>query len=260
MSYQPPTDIWQVNVEYQIPLELDDPRYVDTREARGNFNFKEMFKHFGVGADNKLRNEKRQSYAVLCGHRGCGKSTELRRLSRTLNSPDSYSVVFADITEYLDEHDLKYADVLFLVAQKLLEKVDEIKLTIDESFYMKLDNWFQEKIVTHAKNKDFNVSLGAKVEMGAPLWLARAFGSLTAAIRAGSSHKEEFRRVVTNYYREFAESFNQLINSSEEALVRKGMGRRFLFVLLLLLLCQKHLHSIQFQWQNKSSRSRFHRC
>ncbi|NJM12172.1 MAG: hypothetical protein HC889_10055 [Synechococcaceae cyanobacterium SM1_2_3] len=40
--YQPPQTLWEVSekLKFDVPLDADDPRYVDTESARGDFKFK----------------------------------------------------------------------------------------------------------------------------------------------------------------------------------------------------------------------------
>jgi len=75
--------IWDYrdNFEYDEPLEVNDPRYVDLAEARGSYNQRDILQELGFDPDAKaLHWTPRRKYLLFGGHRGCGKSTELRRL------------------------------------------------------------------------------------------------------------------------------------------------------------------------------------
>ncbi|MCY3843284.1 MAG: hypothetical protein OXH69_07040 [Acidobacteria bacterium] len=103
-SYVPPADLWEVNRALQLDEPLEGPtdaRWVDTEAARGEYSLRSLYRALGVeGADpdspRSLRQAPTRGYYLFCGHRGCGKSTELRRIRNDLHAPDIYYVVFAD--------------------------------------------------------------------------------------------------------------------------------------------------------------------
>ena len=123
--YEPPDDIWIVNRELRWDEPLDgenDPRWVDTRKARGSYQLHEFYRELGVDmreADRQFRAPADRGYYLFCGHRGCGKSTELRRIRNELHAPDAYYVVFADAAQELDVNNLRYQDILLHLAGKL---------------------------------------------------------------------------------------------------------------------------------------------
>ncbi|MEH1797391.1 MULTISPECIES: P-loop NTPase fold protein [unclassified Nostoc] len=58
---------------------------------------------------------------LLAGHRGGGKTTELRRLEQHLNS--NYTVIWIDTVTALDQYNIGYAEVVVLIGIKIFEKV-----------------------------------------------------------------------------------------------------------------------------------------
>ncbi|MEH2081212.1 MAG: P-loop NTPase fold protein [Nostoc sp.] len=58
---------------------------------------------------------------LLAGHRGGGKTTELRRLEQHLNS--KYTVIWIDTITALDQYNIGYAEVVVLIGIKIFEKV-----------------------------------------------------------------------------------------------------------------------------------------
>lgn len=230
----PAQTLWDL-VELDFgPLEPDDPRLVETAAARGDFSRAPLFKRLGVDPTFpfKLHRAPRQCYALLSGHRGCGKSTELRRIARDLDSPLAYCVVFLDVLSTLDPHNLQYPDVFLALAEKLVSILNEREVDIDKEHLERLEQWFRQRIETHAETKDFaaEIKAGAKVEAGLP-WLGRLFAACTNAFKVNSTYKSELRRVVQNSFSEFAAAFNLLIRGSGDALTKKGYRGHVLFVI-----------------------------
>lgn len=234
MSYQPPKTLWEVSerLKFDEPLEPDDPRFVDTAKARGNFSFAGLLRRLGVDPQTlELKAERDNLYLLFCGHRGCGKSTELRRLRATLDRPDKFCVVFLDAVRRLDTNNLQYADVLFALAQQLLKRIEQEAVAVDPVFLTRLESWFKERIESHAATKDFaaEIKAGVSAESGIP-FLGRLFASITNSIKVNSTYKDELRRVLKNSFSEFAEAFNQLIAEAEAKLKEHDKGRKLLFI------------------------------
>ena len=233
-NYIPPQDMWEVNarLNFDLPLDEDDPRYVDSEKGRGKFNFTEMNRILGIDVkQEELRAPREKSYNLFCGHRGCGKSTELRRLAKNLHSDNLFFVVFLDSLEELDINNLYYPDLLLALAKKLLEKLSDARVEVDGALLDKLSRWFTERILHTDKLKEFSTEVSAGLEMGTGIpFLFKLAAALTNKIKNGATYKEEIRDVVKNSFSEFASGFNQLIAASEEAIKRTGKGRKVLFI------------------------------
>ncbi len=235
MSYKPPETIWEVpqNLKFEVPLEPDDPRLVNTDKARGNIGFNFLLKPLGIRLpDYKLMSRPNRSYNIFCGHRGCGKSTELRLLSAKLNHPDRFFVIFLDALPELDINNLQYVDILMALAKKLFQKLEENSIQIDQVFLTNLEKWFSERIERHEKTKNFaaDIKAGASVEHGVP-FLAKLFGSISVSFKNDSTYKEELRKVIKNSFSEFADALNQLIVAAEDGVKRQHKGETLLFII-----------------------------
>jgi hypothetical protein len=235
MSYQPPTTIWEVDrqLKFNEPLTENDPRYVHTEAGRGDFSFGPLLKTLGVNpVDLQLMLPPDKVYCVFCGHRGCGKSTELRRLRVRLDDPARFFVVFLDATVDLDPHNLRYADVLLALAKQLFGQLQAKGLPIPQVFLSNLETWFSERIASNEKTKALaaEIKTGVSGEGGIP-FLFKLFGELTNAIRINSTYKEELRSVVRNSFTQFADAFNLFIGAVEDEIKRADRGRKLLFII-----------------------------
>lgn len=104
MHGEPARGIWEVNEH----LEAEDPRWVDTEAARGDYSWTRFCRTLGVDRAERRLVAPDRGYYLFCGQRGYGKSTELRRISRDLHHADLYYVVLADATQELDVNRLRY--------------------------------------------------------------------------------------------------------------------------------------------------------
>lgn len=214
------------------PLDPGDPRLVKMEAARGDFSRTPLLRRLGVDPETyAVRGAPRKLYALLSGHRGCGKSTELRQLADKLGSPKGYHVVFVDTQHTLDPHNLQYPDLFLALAGELVSGLENREIELDPVHYERLESWFSTRIESHASTKDFAVEIKAeaRAETGLPL-LGKLFAGCANAFRSNSTYKTELRKIVQNSFSEFAEAFNHFIKAAEEALKNQQRHGRILFV------------------------------
>ena len=229
-DYEPPRDIWEVNatLRFDEPLNGDqDPRWVDTHAARGDASLDRLMRVMGVDiTTGQLRKAPERGYYLFCGHRGSGKSTELRHIRNQLNKPNIYHVVLADAALELDVNNLRYQDILFHLAGKLAESLNERGVHIDSVHLRKLDDWFTERVAKSEKTRSFATEARAGVDARLSiLGLARVFAHVSTTLRTNTIHKDELRRTLRNYFSDFANAFNHLIEVAQSKL-----GQPILFV------------------------------
>lgn len=238
--YTPPDDLWEVNRSLQLDEPLDgsnDPRWVDTGEARGEYSLRSLYRALGVEEEEstptrRLRTPPDRGYYLFCGHRGCGKSTELRRIRNDLDAPDVYYVAFADTAQDLDPNNLRYQDVLLHLAATLTRRLDDDGVTIDGVHLERLRSWFDQRVQEQAEIEELTRQVKAEAQVAAGLpYLGKLLAAISTAFKTNATHKEVLRRTLKNYFSDFAEAFNHLIAAAEEALRRAGRGARILFMI-----------------------------
>ena len=237
-EYQPPGDIWEVNRRLRVDEPLDgenDPRWVDTGAARGEYSHHRLYRMLAVnpeGAAPRLGTPPDRSYYLFCGHRGCGKSTELRRVRNDLHSPALYYVVFADAAQELDVNNLRYQDILLHLASKLVEQLESDGIGIERVHLRRIEEWFTQRVERQDETREFaaEIKAGAGLETGLP-FIGKVFARISDAFKTNSTYKTELRRTLQNYFTDFADAFNHLIEAAEEAVREAGKGRRILFVI-----------------------------
>jgi energy-coupling factor transporter ATP-binding protein EcfA2 len=242
MSELTPTELLQLtraakrNLRYDQPLDLSNPDeeafLVNLGEARGNFNQNRLL--FDLGIDEPTQDldmDNPQQYILFGGHRGCGKSTELRLLAKKLHKPEFYYVVFIDSYKELDINNLHYSDVLLAQAKVLIQQLEKDNIDIKPVFLTRLEEWFMQKVNTKLTEQQLNSKNEAGIEIKTSLlFLGSLFAKSTNAINYGSSQKEEIREAVRSSYSEFSSAFNALITHVEEQLNAAQKAKKLLFI------------------------------
>jgi energy-coupling factor transporter ATP-binding protein EcfA2 len=220
------------NLRFDEPLAADDPRLVDLNAVRGDFRLHRFLFELGIdAADGPLDAPPDCQYVLFGGHRGCGKSTELRRLAAELHRPDRYYVVLVDVLKLLDVNDVEYSDVLLAQAEALTAQLGRDGIDIDGVHVERLQDWFFERIESHTQTKELAAELkaGAEVKAGLP-FLGRLLAGVVNSIRANSVHKHELRRMVRASFPQFADACNGLIEHARERVRAEQQGQGLLFI------------------------------
>jgi hypothetical protein len=97
--------------------------YVNLEQIRSEDAFRE------VQGRLDLLNPREFDSLLFTGHRGCGKSTELRRLEQLIQS--DYRVIYLDSLEELDIQDADYTDLYLVIIQQITDDLARLNLGFD---------------------------------------------------------------------------------------------------------------------------------
>lgn len=226
--------IWDYrkNFDYDTPLDPGNALLVNLNDARGDYSRKRLLRELGVDvATNRLRDIPSGKCVLFGGHRGCGKSTELREIAARLSGPERFFVVQIDALQALDINNLSYADVALSLAESLARTVAEAGIDVPDVFISPLRDWFAQVSKTRSMESGASAELkaGAEASIGLPL-IGKLFASLTTAIRSNTTYKTEIRENVRNSFTTLAERFNALLAYIGEEIARQGKGAAVIFV------------------------------
>ena len=127
----------------------------------------------------------------LSGHRGCGKSTELRRVAANPNILARFWPVHFTIQEVADINDLDFVDVLVAMAAQIFTQYHDSKQG------RKLPNQALKELKTwkdRVDGKTRMVEIGGGLELG--LELQTFFGKIGPSIKLEAAKRREFRDEV----------------------------------------------------------------
>ena len=235
MDYQPPGHLLEVlqKIEYEEALSDQDPRYVDSQEARGSEKtFTRLARKFGWDPASNAFFAPYEKHILFFGHIGIGKTTELRRYALQLNASRRFYVVEVDVLAKLDRNNLQYTEVLMAMAETLLERLHGDGFVLGAEALEPLQRWFGNVVETQATTKELSAELKTVAEGGGGIpGLIKLLATFTAAFKTGSSQKSEWRREIRNDFTSLALAFNTLIRLAEDQLARQGRAEQLLFLI-----------------------------
>lgn len=135
-----------------------------------------------VGEDNAF---------LLLGHKGCGKSTELNRLSAEFDAK-GYKVKTIVCSMDLDLFNIVYSDLFILMGEALLKIAEECECRIDKAILDDIAGFWDEGIKTTTSQELESVSLETGMSVESPGILANIL-NIFAKIRAELKYNEETR-------------------------------------------------------------------
>jgi len=148
-------------IEVFQPSPLDDQNWnfwQDTDKARETQAIQSIIMNF------KLAVKKPSPVKILfCGHRGCGKSTELNRIRRELS--DIYEICQESVLKRYPLHSMDHRLLLFFCSEILLERAEKLKITLDKDEKSLVLEWFDEKSIEHVKKQGYEINAEAGGEI-----------------------------------------------------------------------------------------------
>ncbi len=125
------------------------------------------------------------------GHRGCGKSTELRQLASNTAIQEKYWVVHFTIRDMADINDLDYRDVLLAVGSQMYKQYKKEGYKLPEQLIKELDSWYG-KIVTEITPSGSRIS-GFDIEEGG---IDALFAKVGLKMKLKSKTRTELRQIL----------------------------------------------------------------
>ncbi len=225
MTIQPATTLeaaWSL-CDPAAPLDPDDPRWVDLTPGRGDE---------GTAVEQCRKRIQRSSnplVQLVCGQRGCGKSTELRRLGRDLEA-DGYAVATLDLAADLDLEDSEPTDVMVAILRCLEADLRRSGIELDGELVAGTALWLGKAVWGATRSNQVEARVRSDLGgAGTPLF-ARVLARLAGQIHAGGWSKTEVRRGLDPHLWQLVARIQQLVESARQA--AKSQGKTDLVVLV----------------------------
>ncbi len=207
-------------------LPPGDPRYADLSAGRSGNDLLKLKQFI-----RNCRDQKRYAVATLTGHRGCGKSTELKRLIEEFRPESQPFYVVVDPTI---ERTCDYPDLFLWLVDALVRRLDELGQAPNQQIVNEVLDWFTEKYLERTAVKRAEVAAEAKAEAKGGFSYFGLGLKLLARVKSVISGSEESRTVVRRNVEQYADTLigkiNILLGQVEGALKQAGQNGELLIV------------------------------
>src|SRR4028118_1988844 len=96
----------------------------------------------GVSRDWDIHEAGEFDTILFTGHRGCGKTTELKRIQPQCEN--KYRVIYREFDWERDVNEAEYTDIYLLLIKKVAENLTELRLKFDPKLLDSFEAWFKE--------------------------------------------------------------------------------------------------------------------
>jgi hypothetical protein len=187
-----------------VPLTPEHANlYVDLDAARGNA-------HIVHRLEKKIYLAEKPTCQVLAGDRGAGKSTELYRLKKHLESEDpKYFVVFCRADEDIDRNDIDFPEILIGLVRQMAEQLKSgAGIQLKPGYFKSLPGRLKDFLFTEV---DFD-----KIE------LAAGFAKIAAKLKSSPDARQKVRKLLEPDTDNLIRAANDVIGEAILELGKRG--------------------------------------
>jgi energy-coupling factor transporter ATP-binding protein EcfA2 len=182
------------------PLPAGDPQYVDCRAVRGD---EDIVSDLG----KRIRTSDQITCQLYTGHRGSGKSTELRRLQKSLEDDNFFVVYFEADEEDVDPQNVEYIDILLACTRRFLKDLRSANAA-------PIQDWLRDRRQELQDLAQMEISLES-LDLEQSL---SVFTKLTASVRAEPTQRAKIRERVNPHTTTLLAALNQFIADARKHL------------------------------------------
>jgi hypothetical protein len=184
-------------------VDLSDVRNSDTVNA--------------VSTELRLKEPGEFSTVLFTGHRGCGKSTELRRIQTQLEQ--DYHTIYIEAEEELDLNDANYTDIYLVIIRKLEAELRGLKMAFNVELLRSFEIWFKEITEESEESVEKSIKVEAIAEAGATIpFLSKLMTKLLATIKGSSQQKISIRQTLERNVSRLQSDLNLLLMDAHRKL------------------------------------------
>jgi len=168
---------------------------------------------------------------LFTGHRGCGKSTELRRIERHWQK--DYLTIFLNVEDETDINDVEYIDIYLTVIRQVETALRKLKVNLNGELIKSFENWFREIIKETEETVQLSINSEAEAKLGgeAP-FLAKLLFKISGQIKNSTSEKTVIREKLIKEVTRMKADINLLLADGFKKLRSKYPQYKGILVIL----------------------------
>ena len=157
---------------------------------------------------------------LFTGHRGCGKSTELKRIQRRWER--EYELIYIKATDELDINDTDYKDIYLVIIKYVTEAVQSWGLKLDPTLVKEFEDWFKTITGETQETLEKSVSVSGEMEAGQQFpFVFKLMVKLLSQIKGSEAYKKTIREDLQQGFSRLQENTNKLLRDAYAKLREK---------------------------------------
>lgn len=157
---------------------------------------------------------------LFTGHRGCGKSTELKRIQHRWEK--DYCVIYLEANEETDINDAEYTDLYLIVIRQVEFALRQQGLKFDPQLLKNFEEWFRDVMKENETTVESSVSISGEATLGADApFIAKLLVKLLAQIKGAEKSKTVIRQAIQRDISRLKADINLLLRNAYEQIKHK---------------------------------------
>jgi energy-coupling factor transporter ATP-binding protein EcfA2 len=160
---------------------------------------------------------------LFTGHRGCGKSTELRRLEEKWK--EEYFIIYLEADREIDIQDARYTDLYLVLFKQIEYELRKLSIQFDLALINNFEDWFKEITKENEQTVESSVSMSGTLEVSSspvPIpFIAKLLVKLLAQIKGSDKSKKTIRQVLEQDISRLQADLNFLLQDGLKKLRQK---------------------------------------
>ena len=199
---------------FALDEENFDDYYVDVNQARGVDVSRKVVYRFNSSYGSDIPKK-----LLLLGHYGCGKTTELYKMSQLLS--EKYLIVKYSIAEETDIVNFDYVDFIFTILNNIFKIAKSNKLEVSDTVIEKLFTyWHNEEIIEVCNHTKLELDSNIETKVS---WLSVLSAKIKGVFQTGSETKSTIRTKIEPSLKILISEINDLIKSINDAIAPKKL-------------------------------------
>ena len=169
---------------------------------------------------------------IFSGHRGCGKSVELKRYMTRINQPDAFFTIWVDLETEMSIERFQPEDLFVVLITMLLKQLEDAGIDFDKGEFNRIaEDWLSESEVAREMEHTFGVQAEAGVSVGWGFWKwLQMEARLKGTYSADNKTTHHIRRLIRTNPQRLLTRLNVGLIEVREKVIAAGKGRDILFV------------------------------
>ncbi|MFM7907609.1 MAG: ATP-binding protein [Microcystis sp.] len=160
---------------------------------------------------------------LFTGHRGCGKSTELRRIQERWQ--EKYFIIYLEADREIDIEDARYIDLYLVLIKQIEYELRQRGIKFDDELLGNFEAWFKDITEETEETVEKSVSMSGTLDVSSspfPIpFVAKLLVKLLAQIKGSDKRKKTIRQTLEQDISRLQADVNFLLDDGFRKLQQK---------------------------------------
>ena len=207
--------------------------WIDFSPVRSTKQFERMKFDLGM-VNNKIENTPNEYVKIIfSGHRGCGKSVELKRFANEINNPNAFLAILVDLEQETNIEQLAPEDIFVALVSILIRELIKREIPFEkEDFNVIANEWLEEKEIQREIANDFGIGAEAKATIGWSFWKFLGLeGNLKGTFSRNTKTTQTIRQKIKTNPKPVQTKLNSALVGIRRRIRESQQGRDLIFII-----------------------------